>query len=45
MLASIWESLSVVGGSIAVTFIVGLALGIVALTNFYLPTSLRRAQS
>ena len=35
MLASVWESLSVVGGSIAVTFIVGLALGIVALANFY----------
>ena len=35
MLASVWESLSVVGGSIAVSFIVALALGIIALTSFY----------
>ncbi len=35
MLASVWESLSLVGGSIAVTFIIGLALSIVALANFY----------
>ena len=35
MLASVWEALSVVGGSIAVTFVIGLAVGIVALTNFY----------
>jgi lipoprotein-releasing system permease protein len=35
VLASVWESLSLVGGSIAVTFIVGLALGMVALANFY----------
>jgi len=36
VLESVWESLSVVGGSIAVSFIIALALGIVALTNFYL---------